>query len=216
MNPQQQKTALDPATERRIVDAITKGLEPVRPLGPSWRYVLAIVAAAVLIAVIGIWMRGTQGWSVDTLAQKSYFTAALAAGIAMAAITLSRLMVPGTLLAVTPRAIVLFAVALVAGGACLYPVAHYNRFGAAASACFGIGMRHAALASVLMFFIVRRGAFLSRTRMALIIGLAGGLTAVIVLYVFCPHRDLGHFSLGHTTVPLAAVAAGALIGRMLR
>ena len=48
------------------------------------------------------------------------------------------------------------------------------------------------------------------------LALAGGLTGMAVLYVFCPHRDLWHFLLGHAPVPLAATALGAWIGRRIQ
>ena len=36
-----------------------------------------------------------------------------------------------------------------------------------------------------------------------------------VLFVFCPHRDLGHIALAHTTVPIVAAALGGRLGRVL-
>jgi len=207
--------AADTAIEQRIVAAITTGLKPVRPLAPPWLYMLGTVAAAGLVAVIGIRILGSAGWGADSIAQRSYFAACLAGGIAICVMNISKLMVPGALLVVSPRMTTLLATSCLAAGALLYPASYYEHFWRAAAACLTIGLGYAVLTCGLTFWIVRRGAFLSRPAAISALALLSALTGVLVLFVFCPHRDLGHFFLGHATVPVVATALGAWLGRTL-
>lgn len=204
---------IDTAAEQRIIAAITADLAAVRPVAASWRYVLALLAAAIFAAALGIGLLGAAGWRADTLVQRAWFTASLGAGMTAAAVLLSRLMIPGALLPLSTRAAAVLAVSFVAAGALLYPAAYYHHFERAAAACLGIGLAQAAAAGALALWVLRRGAFLSRPDAAAALALLGGLTGVLVLFVFCPHRDLGHFTLGHSPVPIAAMALGAWIAR---
>jgi Negative regulator of sigma F len=199
--------------EGRIVAAVTTGLKPVRPLAPAWLYTLAMMAAAAMVAAIGIRMLGSAGWGGDSVAQRSYFAAFLAAGIVVCALNISRLMVPGALLVLPTRMTLLLAISCLAAGALLYPASYYVHFWRAAAACLSIGLGYAIVACGLTFWIVRRGAFLSGPATISATTLLSALTGVLVLFVFCPHRDLGHFFFGHTTVAVAAAVLGAWIGR---
>jgi len=204
------------AAERRIVAAITADLKPVRPLAPAWMYVLGVTVAAGVAAAAGILGLGVRGWTADSLTQRVYFTACLVAGIAVGSVNLSRLMVPGAPPVLQPRVAAVLATLLPAAGAFLYPAAHDTRFLQTGMACLSIGLGHAALACGLMYRVVRRGALLSRPAVVSGLALLSALAGVAVLFVFCPHREMGHFSFGHSTVPVAALGLGAWVGRRLR
>jgi hypothetical protein len=205
--------ASNPDVESRIIGAITTGLTGVDSLAPAWQYVLATLGVVVIVAANGVLMLGSAGWVADSILQRTYFTACLGGGILVAAAAIAQLMIPGAFLLLTPARIIALGILCTAAGGLLYPAIHYDHFERAVAACISIGLAHAAVACSLTFLVVRRGAFLSRLEMSSMVALAGGLTGVAVLYVFCPHRDLGHFLLGHTPVPVAAIAIGAWIGR---
>jgi hypothetical protein len=202
---------LSAEAERKVIGAVTCDLKPVSPLGSPWRYTAMILIAAALVAALGIAVLGTTGWSTNPTLRKVYFTIFLAAGITTSAAMLSRLMIPGALFRIPPAALVVAAmVALLAGGL-LYPVARYEHFARAVMACFTIGTLHAVVAGTLCVLVLRRGFVVSRETAALVAGLTGGLTGLVVLFVFCPHLDAGHYLLAHATAVIFATAAGPAV-----
>jgi hypothetical protein len=205
--------ASDPAVESRIIGAITTGLRPVDPLAPAWQYVLATLGLLVTVAAAGILVLGSAGWAADSILQRVYFAACLGGGILASAAAIAQLMIPGAFLLLTPARTIALGIVCTAAGALLYPAIHYDHFVRAIAVCIFIGLGHAAVACSLTLLVVRRGVFVSRLDMISMVALAGGLTGMAVLYVFCPHRDLGHVLLGHTPVPVAALAIGAWFGR---
>lgn len=207
---------IDPAVEQRILDAIGARPEPVRPLAPSWRYAMGLLGIVAATALAGILALGGAGWASDSVRQKIYFMACLSAGILVSTAVIAQLMRPGTRVLLDPARAIALGVAFLAAGTLLYPVQQYDGFIRAAAACVSIGLGHATVVSILALLLVRRSAFLWQPAMTALIALAGGLAGLVVLYVFCPHRDLWHFALGHTTVPLIAALAGAWAGARLR
>ena len=113
----------------------------------------------------------------------------------------------------SPMTIIMLALVCGVVGAALYPPASYDHFARAVAACFLIGLAQATVVCSPAFFVLRRGAPVSPQWMGATVVLVGGLTGMIVLYVFCPHRDLGHVLLGHAPMPAAVTAIGAWIGR---
>jgi hypothetical protein len=207
--------AASPDSERRIIGAIVAGLAPVKPLAPAWHYVLATLGLLALVAAAGILMWGNAGWLADSLVKKAYFTACLGLGILFSAVLVAQLMTPGAYLPLPPSRLIALAVACTAGGALLYPVSYYEGFAHAAAACNAIGLGYGAVACAVSFLLARRGVSFHRAKIVTICALGGALTGVVILFVFCPHRDLGHFLLGHAPVAPVAVAIAAGIGRML-
>jgi hypothetical protein len=59
--------------------------------------------------------------------------------------------------------------------------------------------------------LLRRGFVVSRTAAAAVAGLIGGLTGFVVLFVFCPHHDAGHYVLAHVGAVVIAMAAGPAV-----
>jgi hypothetical protein len=121
-------------------------------------------------------------------------------------------MTPGASHVFRPGLTIVLGILGVGAGALLYPSGYYEQFVRAVAACVSIGLTQAVVVSAVAFVIVRRGAFPRRREMTSMIGFLGGLSSIVILYVFCPHRDLWHFSLAHTTVPVATAVVGGWIG----
>jgi len=202
------ESELSAEAERRYVAAVTAGLKPVSALGPPWRYAAIILAAVAILAAAGVAVLGWSGWTASSTFQKVYFTTALAAAILVSAAVLPRLMVPGSLQRIAPWLLTLGSIVALAAGTILYPLAHYAHFGRAAAACFAIGAVHASAVGVACLAVLRRGFVVSRSAAATMAGLTGGLTGLVVLFVFCPHHDAGHYLLGHVGALLFATLAG--------
>lgn len=208
--------ALDAALEKWIVAAVSTNLAPVAPLRPWWHYALAVLAIVVAVAASGVFILGTSGWFADSGLQRAYFVLCLGAATLASATVLAQLMTPGALLLVSPRWTVILAIAAMGAGALLYPERNYRAFGNAIVACMSIGLAHATVACAVTFAVIRRGVPVRRAESGALVGLAGGLTGMAALYVFCPHRDLWHFLLGHTPAMILAAAIGAALAALRR
>jgi hypothetical protein len=202
------ESELSPGAERRYLAAVTADLKPVSVLGPPWRYAAIIVATAAIVVVAGIAVLGRTGWATSSAFQKVYFTTALAAAILVSTSVLSRLMVPGALQRVPVWLLTLGSIVALAGGVILYPLAHYEHFGRAVAACFTIGTLHALAIGIACAVVLRRGFVVSRSTAATVAGLTGGLSGLVVLFVFCPHHDAGHYLLGHVSALVFATLFG--------
>ena len=207
---------IDARVEQQIIATITKNLRPVQVVLPLWCYVFLIMGATACVAAIGIKILGIAGWVADTSFQKTYFVICLTAAVVISASTLVRLVFPGALLLLSLPVVILLAIVPSAVGVLTYPLTYYSGFIRAVAACLFIGLGHAAVAAAFVLFILRRAVFAAQAHATAMTALVGGLTGLMVLFVFCPHRDLGHIGLAHATVPVVAAALGGCLGRALR
>jgi len=205
------EAALSPEAEARWVALVTADLRPVSALGPLWRYTALVLAVTASVAIAGITFLGTTGWVTSSVPQRWYFAAVLAAGIVASATLLPRLMIPGTLQRFPPALLAAVVVIPLFVGAFLYPTAEYEHFARAVAACFAIGTVHASVVGALCAVVLRKGFVVSKVAAALVSGLAGGLTGCVVLFVFCPHHDSGHYLLAHVSAVIFATAAGPAV-----
>jgi hypothetical protein len=203
--------SIDAELEKRLITLVAGDLVAVRPLSSPRVYMTALLAAAAVVAAAGVALLGVRGWLTTSIFQKLYFVTLLTAGIAVCAVTLSQWMFPGALPRVRAWVLCALAIAATLGGGTLYPLLRYDHFGRAAATCFSIGIAHAAVLSAAAVFILRRGLVLSRRAAAGLTGLLGGLTGLLVLFIFCPHLDAGHYLLAHATVVIACAALGPAI-----
>jgi hypothetical protein len=214
-NPGVKDATIDPRLEQQIIATITKDLKPVQVVLPSWCYLLSVMGAAAFVATIGIKIFGIAGWAADTSFQQTYFVLCLIIAVAISASTLVRIVFPGAMLLLSPLMVVLLATVPSGVGVLTYPLTYYSGFARAVAACLFIGLGHATVAAAIVLFIVRRAIFVGQAPAIAMTALVGGITGMIVLFVFCPHRDLGHIALAHTTVPIAAAVLGGCLGRVL-
>jgi hypothetical protein len=207
---------VDPRLEQEIIATITKDLKPVQVVLPLWCYLLFIMGAMALVAGMGIKILGIAGWTADTSFRQAYFVLCLIIAVAISASTLVRVVFPGGMLLLSPLVGVLLATVPSAVGVLTYPLTYYSGFARAVAACLLIGLGHATVTATLVLFIIRRAVFVGQAPAMAMTALVGGIAGMIVLFVFCPHRDLGHIALAHTTVPILAAGIGACLGRVLR
>lgn len=214
-DPGVKDATINPRLEQQIIATITKDLKPVKVVLPPWCYLLSIMGATAFVAAIGIKILGIVGWATDTSFQRTYFVLCLITAIVISASTLVRVVFPGAMLLLSPLVVALLATVPSAAGVLTYPLRYYSGFGRAIAACLFIGLGHATVAAVVVLVIIRRAVFVAQPRATAMTALVGGITGMVVLFAFCPHRDLGHIALAHTTVPLVAAALGGYLGRAL-
>jgi hypothetical protein len=206
---------IDSGLEQQIIATITKDLKPVQVVLPLWCYLLSIMGATAFVATMGIYILGIAGWAADTSFQQTYFVLCLITAVTISASTLVRVVFPGAMLLLGPLVVVLLATVPSAVGVLTYPLTYYSGFARAVAACLFIGLGHATVAAAVVLVIIRRAIFIRQAPAIALTALVGGITGMTVLFVFCPHRDLGHIALAHTTVPIVAAALGGRLGRVL-
>jgi hypothetical protein len=140
-----------------------------------------------------------------------WFTAFLGIGITSCAFTLPHFIIPGREPPKSLWGISIGTGILLPAGIIFYPVQNYEHFGRAIVACFSIGMIAAIATATACSATLRRGLIVAPWRTGAMCGLLSGMTGFLVLFLFCPHQDAGHYWLGHATVIAFSVLACAAL-----
>jgi predicted anti-sigma-YlaC factor YlaD len=195
--------------EDRVIATLSRDLKPVRSLAPGWCYAGLLLSVAGLITATGAGLLGAAGWRSNSGLQRVAIGGTLLAGLIASALMVVRRMVPGALPRMRAAMLPVATIAvLIAAGAFLYPLRHYEFFGRAVVACFSIGLGFALPAGAVVACILRRGFVVSLRETAALAGLFSGLTGMAVLLIFCPHLDSGHYLLGHASMVVASTLLG--------
>ncbi len=137
----------------------------------------------------------------------------MAAGAGLLALSLVRLMAPGSKHAVSPARSsigVLLSLALVI--ATVFPSQGESGFVPAGLRCLRTGLACAVPAAVLFWSLLRRGAILSPGLTGTIAGGLAGLVGLMVLEVRCPNLGLYHILVWHWGLTLLAMLGGLALG----
>jgi hypothetical protein len=191
---------------------IIGNLRPVRPLLPSWVFLLIIALIFAGLTYLGVSYLGTGGWFVLMQVQKIAVVTTLAASAALLAFSLVRQMVPGekSLMRTGLLPAVLF-VLLCLMVASVFQVRSDPNFLQAGRACLQAGVPYAIPAGLLFWLIVRRGAILSPRAVGAVAGMLAGLVSTTVLEVHCPNLNVWHILVWHVGIALLGLLAGLLI-----
>lgn len=196
----------------RLRAMIIGNLRPVRPLLPSWVFLLIIALIFAGLTYLGVSYLGTGGWFVLMQVQKIAVVTTLAASAALLAFSLVRQMVPGekSLMRTGLLPAVLF-VLLCLMVASVFQVRSDPNFLQAGRACLQAGVPYAIPAGLLFWLIVRRGAILSPRAVGAVAGMLAGLVSTTVLEVHCPNLNVWHILVWHVGIALLGLLAGLLI-----
>jgi hypothetical protein len=200
---------------RRIEAAILRGLTPVRPLASQSALFSAF--ALVFLAVVGggSWVLGTDGWRALSVLQRMAIFASAAACSGLLALSLVRLMAPGSEHIISPTRLSIAVLPLL--GLVIATVFHSRDeygFVSAGLTCLRIGLTCAVPGAVLFWLLLRRGAILSPGLTGTIAGGLAGLGGLMVLEVQCPNLNLFHILAWHWGVALLAMLGGLALGRL--
>jgi predicted anti-sigma-YlaC factor YlaD len=195
--------------EQRLIETAQRDLAPVKPIAAPYHYALLMLAASAAIASLALFKLGLAGWKNSGAPLRAYLAAWLLAGLGLGAVHIARLMVPGALLCVRPAVLTAVSGVAVLLAAAFYPIRYYDHFVRALATCFAIGMAVAIPTGILVNLVLRRGFVVNRPAASLLAGLFSGFTALVVLFLFCPHLDAGHYLFAH----MAVVAASLLLLR---
>lgn len=197
--------------EKMIVD----DLRPVRPLPPSWVFLLAFALIFVALVSLGAYYRGAYGWYVLMPAQKMAVFVTLAGSAALLAFALVRQMVPGEKLLLRPALLpfgVFVLLCLVV--ASVFQVRADPHFLQAGERCLKAGVPYAIPAALVFWFILSRGAILSPRTVGAITGMLAGLVSTTMLEIHCPDLNIWHILVWHVGIALVGMLAGLLVAML--
>ncbi|MGH9818282.1 MAG: NrsF family protein, partial [Candidatus Acidiferrales bacterium] len=148
------------------------------------------------------------GWHARSLEQKLVAFVAVTIGAVLLALSLIRQMVPGSkhLLSPTLLPIGVLVLHFLLTTVLFQPPAE-SGFVSTGLACFTIGIAYSASAALLLWLMVRRGAWLAPKLAGATVGTLAGLMGLSVLEIHCPNLNLYHIMTWH----LGAVAVTALV-----
>ena len=204
----------------RLQAPILNGLKPVRPLPPTWVFMIVFLLIFLVIVGIGIDYLGAFGWADLTGFQRTVIFSSLAASAALLAFSTVRQMQPGSRNffspALLPVAVIVLLSLAVASVFQYESDPHFVRVG---MGCLEAGIPFAIPSGLLFWFILTRGAVLHRYVAGGTAGMLAGLIGTSVLEVHCPIFDIGHILVWHVGVCVAGSLAGLLaayVGDVIR
>jgi hypothetical protein len=193
--------------------AVLAGLKPVKPIASPGSRFAALVLIVAVVAAAGMALLGTAGWHALSTAQKTTVFGTLVTTTLLLAATLSRQVVPGSRLIVSPRLLAPAGLALMAAiFASLFHPRHEATFVATGLFCLRIGLESAIGAALLSWVALRRGVMLNPIATGAIAGAMAGLAGLTVLEIFCPNLNQHHVLVWHLGAALASTLAGVAIG----
>jgi len=200
---------------KRIEAAILRGLTPVQPLA-SQRALFFAFALVFLAVVAGeSLLLGTDGWRALSVLQRIAVFAPAAACAGLLALSLVRLMAPGSRLVISSTrssigVLPLLALIIVI----VFQSREESGFVSAGLTCLRTGLTCAVPGAVLFWLLLRRGAILSPGLTGTIAGGLAGLVGWMVLEVRCPNLNLYHILAWHWGAALVAMLGGLALGRL--
>lgn len=203
------------ATMRQIADAMATDLHPVRPVAPV-RFFAAFVGIFVSIVALCVYRLGAFAIPVMSPLQTAALLSTLAIGGGLLASSLVRQMLPGRRHVVTPSLLVVgVTISLALAIVIFMQFQHEQHFWRNAWVCIRAGTPIGALAGVLFWLVLRRGAVLSPSLTGATTGLLAGLVGTTVLEIHCSILNAWHILVSHLGVAMLGALAGLLAGRTI-
>jgi hypothetical protein len=211
---------IDSSQIDQLQKMIVGDLRPVRPLLPSWVFLLAFALIFVGLSYLGVLYLGSYGWFVLMPEQKIAVFATLAASAALLAFSLVKQMVPGQKSLFHPGLLpIALFVLLCLVVASVFQVRVDPHFLRAGEACLKAGVPYAIPAALVFWLILRRGAMLSPRVVGAMAGMLAGLVSTTVLEVHCPNLNVWHILVWHVGIALLGMITGlfvAIAGQAIR
>ena len=198
---------------RRIKAGILGDLKPIRPLVAS--SILLFGGAIIFLSVVavGALLLGMNGWGALSLVQRIVVFVTLAASAVLLAISMVRLMVPGSKQVFAPAVLlVTILIVLMIVIATTFGSQRESAFIAGGLMCIKNGLTFSIPAAFLLWFILRRGAILYPKIIGAVAGGLAGLAGLSVLEVNCANLNVLHILIWHEGVVVIGSLGGALLG----
>jgi len=207
----QEKDALTSAELEQLQTIATKNLRPIRPLPPSWLFLVAFFLVFIGLSAASLAYLHSSGWHMLMPVQKIAVFTTLAASSSLLAFSLVRQMTPGKRWPLRPGWLpVALFVLLCLVVTSVFQVRLEVDFLRAGEACMKAGLPYALPAAFIFWLLLRRGAILSPLAAGATAGMLAGLVSTTVLEVHCPNFDLWHILAFHVGIALLGMLAGLL------
>jgi len=211
------RQALPPSPDqmKRIEAAILRSLTPVQPLASPHAFFSAFALVFLAVVAMGSLLLGTDGWRALSIFQRIAVFSPLAACAGLLALSLVRLMAPGSKHVISPtRLSIGFLPLLALIIATVFHSQEESGFVATGLVCLRTGLSCATPAAVLFWLLLRRGAILSPGLTGAVAGGLAGLVGLMVLEVRCPNLSGYHILVWHWGVALLALLGGLALCRL--
>ena len=208
------RDARTPAGQLQSLDVATlpdiKAVKPIARASVRW---IALVGFVALVAAAGMTLLGAAGWHALSLLQASAVFTTLAGAAALLATSLSRQIVPGSRIFVTPWLLAATGPALMAAiFLALFQPHHEPTFVLTGLVCLRIGLECAIAAGLLFWLALRRGTMFNPVSTGATAGALAGLAGLTVLEIFCPNLNQHHVLVWHLGSAITSTLAGLAIG----
>jgi hypothetical protein len=208
---------VNPRILRTIAGSIESSLSPVRPLPPPWLMTAALLLVCTAVALAGAALNGFLGIKKMNLSMRMLIFPALGILAWLAASTLVRQMVPGSLRRISSgTTLAISSVGLAGVFALMFRDYRTDHFISAGIACLLTGLLYAVPAALLSWLLLRRGFAVSPVSAGCVAGTLAGLAGVGMLELHCPNFEAAHVLVWHTAVVPLSGALGAVAGWALR
>ena len=193
----------------RITQAILADLKPVAPLSGRPVLTIRLLVLTGLVIALGAWYWGYAGWAELSRGQAAVMFSLLGTGLLLASDQVTRLMIPGTKMAMQPwMAAGLPLTTLLIAVLFLFPYESDPEFFTIGLHCWLVGLACAGATAPLVLYSIRRSAGVTRIWQGATTGLLCGLAGAAVLEIACPFLERTHIIAWH----LGAVLTAALMG----
>jgi hypothetical protein len=201
-----------PAILQQIADAMATDLHPVRPVAPP-RFLGAFVGIFISVVALSVLRLGAFAIAVMSPLQTAALLSTLAIGGGLLASSLVQQMLPGSRHIVTPSLLLVGVTMSLAVAIVIFmPFQQEQYFWRNAWVCIRAGTPIGALAAVLFWLVLRRGAVLSPSMTGATTGLLAGLAGTTVLEIHCTILNGWHILASHVGVAILGALAGLLAG----
>lgn len=208
--------ALPASALAKAQQAAASDLHPVRPLSGIWTAVTGAAVVLALLAVAGVLVLGTHGWSARLPWQRAASYLGAIGVLTFSLTTAMRERVPGSGLAAPWKyAVAALAALLWAGPFVLYEFQPETRFWRHGPLCCCEGLLVGMAAGALIWFVMRRGYLVAPQRAGWFAGVAAGSLAFVVQETYCPVVESAHVALWHGSVAAVLGAVGWIVGPRL-
>ncbi len=203
--------------EDRIRTLIRADLRPVKPL-PSLAKAIAsaFLLAFTLIAIHAMAM-GLYGWQKLSFLQMVSLAALAAVILVVSVSCLMTSLQPGSNQRIHPALPVLLLLAgFPAWTIWFFPAADTGHFVQEGVPCLAAGLMMAALTAGMTHHLARRGYSTNWPLTGTLIGVVGGLIAVVALQLSCPDQELSHILVWHGLTIVISILGGYWAGLKTR
>jgi hypothetical protein len=213
LNQPLQARAVPGESVAAIEGRLLANLKPVHVLPARKLFFSAFLLIFFVLLAVGIGRLGAYAWADMNWMRRVMICTSLGASAALLAYSMVQQMFPGSRYRISASLLpVGIFVCLILILASLFEVSHSGAFVRDGMPCFEAGIPYAAIAAILFWLILRRGAILSARTTGAICGALAGLIGVSVLEIHCSNFDLRHILVWHLGVGVSGAIGGLIIG----